>query len=230
MIASYEMLLPDGATTQGEDISRTHVGIIELYRKIHDEFVEFTQGRVEGDNQYTSSPSYLKLTMDYHANIHLVDLQRWFNNRIQGTVVDVGCATGVVGLSLAHKGMPVAFHDFEGIGLEFIRWYAQKHHLDYTTIPYGQPIAQYDWAIALDVLEHTPNPLTFLRWISELGKNVFITYPCSIDFQPPYEPLRTDEWTDDEAIVWVVEKRYEMFLNYRVDGRRYIGFKSSKST
>lgn len=230
MISTYEMLLPDGTTTQGEDISRTHIDIHALYRKIRDEFVEFTQGRAEGDNKYTSSPEYLASTITYHETMPLVDLQRWLNNRISGTVVDVGCATGVVGLSLAHKGMRVTFHDFEGIGLEFIRWYAQKHHLDYTIIPYGQPTVQHDWAIALDVLEHVPNPLTFLHWVSGLGKNVFITYPCSIDYQVPYAPLRTDEYCDDEAIVWVVEKRYEMFLNYRIDGRRYIGFKSDKKT
>ncbi len=171
---------------------------------------------------YTESTQYLKNTTHYHFD---VDMKPFTEEALSGPnvgeIIDVGCCSGLMGLVMALREYWVTFHDFEGVGLAFVRWMIERHGLEGEVIPYGQEVTRrYDTVIATDVLEHTGNHLGFIRWVSGLGKRVIVTYP-QIAFSPPHVEV-IDEWVDDEVIVRVVEERYEVVTNYLRNGRRFL--------
>lgn len=174
---------------------------------------------------YTASPEYLLYTTSFHHDHWIKELIDSLRPPAGTNFIDVGCCSGFTGLTLALRGYGVTFHDFEGLGLQFVRWFSDKHSLNTRIIPYGQDLPEsYDIAIALDVLEHTGNHLGFLYWISGLAKKVVITYPL-LSFVPPYDN-RLDEWVDDQAIRSIVESRYHLVDDYSQASRRYLIWKT----
>lgn len=162
---------------------------------------------------YTDSPEYLLYTTSFHHDASIRALIEPLSPPVGTTIIDVGCCSGFTGLSLAMNGYRVAFHDFEGLGLSFIRWFSDRQELNTQVIPYGSEMTErYDLAIALDVMEHTGNHLGFIRWISSLAHKVIVCYPL-MPFAPPYSD-QIDEWVDDQVIRSVVESRYKLFDDY----------------
>lgn len=162
---------------------------------------------------YTNSGDYLIYTTSFHHDHAVSELVTGLKPPAGTTIIDVGCCSGFTGLTFALQGYKVAFHDFEGLGLQFVRWFGDKHALDIEVIPYGGEIEKrYDIAIALDVMEHTGNHLGFIRWISDLAHRVIICYPL-MAFGPPYSD-DLDEWVDDQVIRNVVEARYKLQDDY----------------
>ena len=192
---------------------------------------QFTDGMVEPKSngadwmpRYTASPSYLRYLGDFHTQRAVVEFMEWLLGAMpkDATVYDVGCVCGYTGLPLAMRGYDVAFHDYEGLGLQFVRWFTGQHNgaLATSVVPYGQPTQQRDWAIALDVIEHTSNQLGFLRWLKELGRTAVFSFPMAT-YLPPYNnPL--DQWVDGEAILWILERRYNVIEHYVADMRTYV--------
>lgn len=171
---------------------------------------------------YTESADYLIGTTYFHNDIYVKQFEADFKKHSPGTrFLDVGCCTGSTGLALARRGYHVGFHDFEGLGLEFIRWLSGEESLDTDVIPYGtkEPV-DYNVAIALDVMEHTGNHLGFIRWISSLAPKVIITYPL-MAFAPPYEMV-IDEWIDDEAVRTILYERYTVLVDHTNASRRFL--------
>ncbi len=162
------------------------------------------------ERTYTASPDYLISVISFHGNRNVAAFEESVKPSAGTKIIDVGCCSGITGLNLAVQGYPVTFHDFEGLGLDFIRWFSERHALNTEVIPYGQELERHhDIAIALDVLEHTGNHLAFIKWISYLAGRVMICYPLSVPFMPPYEKV-LDEWVDDLAIRDIVRHRYKL--------------------
>jgi 2-polyprenyl-3-methyl-5-hydroxy-6-metoxy-1,4-benzoquinol methylase len=175
---------------------------------------------------YTTSPQYLAYCAQYHQSPDVAQFLLTVAGLIQpgDSLVDVGCCAGFTGLMLAgYDKYPVTFHDYGGIGLDFLRWVLANHDYPQTrVIPYHQPIEPHKWVVACDVLEHTGNHLATLRWLSELSSyGVVLCYPTAPAFAPPYVTDRLDEWVDDEAIQWVIERRYKVITSYIEETRRY---------
>ena len=174
---------------------------------------------------YTQSWDYLAYIGNFHADkpvgsflAHIADLITDGD-----TVVDIGCGAGYTGLQLAALGCKVTFHDFAGYGLEFIAWYAQREGLAVRIVPYGTDLEQHDFAVAFDVLEHTGNHLGALRWLAGLGRTVALCYPTAA-YRPPFHPV-FDEWVDDEAVHWMLEKRHRILHWAWHEERRFAIFR-----
>lgn len=182
----------------------------------------FTDYLSDKKRAYTASSDYLIYVTSFHGNRNVAAFEESIKLPLGARFIDVGCCSGVTGLNLAMRGYQVAFHDYEGLGLDFIRWFSEKHHLKTEVVPYGQELVNsYDVAIALDVLEHTGNHLAFIKWISYLAGRIMICYPLSTGFSPPYENV-LDEWVDDRAIREVVKERYRLIHDEAPDGRRFL--------
>lgn len=163
---------------------------------------------------YTSSTGYFLETLNYHKDPWVQSFLTRVIVTTQDTLdaVDAGCAFGITGLCMAMAGKHVTFHDFEGLGLAFIRWFGQREGLPIQVVPYGEYIRKHSMVVAFDVLEHTQGKhLAFLRWLRDLGHLVVLTYPCRVGRVPPFEPEGLDEWVDDEAIMTVIQHRHQMF-------------------
>jgi hypothetical protein len=168
---------------------------------------------------YTKSTDYFFETMEYHRCPYVqefngVALQAMGAFKMH-TAVDVGCAWGVTGLVVAEHGIPVTFHDFEGAGLDFLRWTKNNGNLKdkINVVPYGDPIKRHGTCLAFDVLEHTGNHLAALRWFKELGDLVIMCYPTRVPLLEPFKPYGLDEWVDDEAIMWTIQRRYQLIYS-----------------
>ncbi len=175
---------------------------------------------------YVNNSEYLMSCTSFHFSDDMID----FHMKLEGaigiddSVIDVGCESGITGLLLAHSDRKVTFFDYDSIGLWFIRWYLDKMHLPGETRIYSSDMPKHDYALALDVIEHSGDSLAFLRWMETLGKKVFITYPLTVGWQPTYLPTRIDEYVDDDAVRLICHARYSVFLDERVDDRRFLGY------
>ena len=174
---------------------------------------------------YTRSPAYLKYCSAMHHEDVAWRAFDWLLNDIREgeSVVEAGCLTGMAGLRLAAAGKRVTFHDFEGLALEFIRWYIQQNGVTASVVPYGKRVEQHDWCVSFDVLEHTCNVLGAVRWFKELGRTVAMTYPI-VPYQHPHVPV-IDEWIDHEALMWVLEQRYEVLERWERGTRKFIVYR-----
>ena len=83
-------------------------------------------------------------------------------------VLDYGCGIGSDGLMLLEAGYRVEFADFDNPSTEYLRWRLERrgidapvHDLD-DSVPGG-----FDAAYAFDVIEHVPDPYTFLAEMEE---------------------------------------------------------------
>lgn len=192
---------------------------LKIFLSDRDPFTDYLSDK---NRAYTASPDYLIYTTSFHHNRNVKAFEESIRPPVGTQIIDVGCCAGMTGLALAMRGYPVTFHDFEGLGLQFVRWISSKRTLDTQVIPYGDQLTRrYDIAIALDVLEHTGNHLSFVRWISGLAGRVMICYPLSSGFEPPYVNV-LDEWVDDEMIRLAVSHRYRVLHDQNPDGRRFL--------
>lgn len=176
------------------------------------------------EETYTRSTEYLTYTTQFHRAADIAEFLVKVINQIKpgDTITDVGCHSGFTGLSVVMAGKQrVTFHDFEGIGLEFVEWYIEHNDIgEARIIPYGTNPSRSKWVLAFDVLEHTGNQLAALKWLELLTNHyVAMTYPL-IGYHPPYiKPI--DEYVDDEAIQMVIDSRYTIKESYIADGHRF---------
>lgn len=183
---------------------------------------------------YTESPLYQLYITEFHDD---PDVEYFIKSLAVGAIntlntlktktsfVDVGCGNGFTGLLLSQYGdFSITFQDYEGLGLDFIRHYLSKNpQINGSVVPYGEYVPRHTVAVALDVLEHTHNHLASLRWFRSLGDYVAMSYPL-MPYAPPYVVM-VDEYVDDEALLYVCEKRYQVILAKIVNGRRFLIYK-----
>lgn len=178
---------------------------------------------------YTESPAYLGADIcDFHCQPAMVEFTHWLLQQVKpdSTVIDVGCSTGFAGLTLAMDGHAVTFHDYEGLALEFIQWFAYHAGIAVDIVPYarGLELPRYDWVLALDVIEHVSNQFAFLRWVCELGDNVALTFP-QVGYEPPYIQ-RLDEWIDADMVLAILRTGgWDVRRHYVADTRTFIVYR-----
>ncbi len=140
------------------------------------------------------------------------------------SVLDLGCASGITGLTLIKRGYTnVSFCDFPGIGERFIRYELERWGVKCGTremfIEYGAEYATMsDWVLACDVAEHVPNPLTFLRWIYNLSKvGAVVSYP-NIPWSSPYISMTVDMHIDTDLFLFAATRLFERQQVFRDHG------------
>ena len=212
--------------------------IEDFIARLKDEFTLFCYGDKDtppGYNElpkttentiYTHSPEYHIVCLRYHEDAYMKALHSKLDEAIGvgKTVLDVGCSLGVTGLLLAHRGREVTFHDYEGLGLKFLRWHIKKNEFNARVVPYGEEVGLHDWVLATDVIEHAGDPLAFLHWLDILGRKVILTYPVTVAWQEPWKMILIDNWVDDLAIRQLVWNRHQVFIDKYGEGRRYLGY------
>ena len=94
---------------------------------------------------------------------------KWISSfDIRGRVLDIGCATGLFPKMLAEQGF-----DAKGVELnrEVADWGSQHYCVDIETCPLEKcsyAPESFDLVTMTDVLEHTENPVLFLRRVRRL--------------------------------------------------------------
>ncbi len=178
--------------------------------------------KATSEQYYTQSPWYLLYTTEFHDDPNVSNFINMITSRtLTGTTfVDVGCGSGMTGLLIALQGFAVTFHDYESLGMDFIRGFIARHGLSASVIPYGEEVPRHTVAIALDVLEHTSSHVSTLRWLRELGINVALTYPL-LPYRRPYI-REVDEYVDDEAMMLVANQRYNVVFATIHNKRRFL--------
>lgn len=184
---------------------------------------------------YTKSAAYLRsiaLFQQHNTKARALSaVARWFTP--ETPTLDLGCCAGFTGLSLRLNGWTnVNFADFEGLGLDFVRhtcmakgWAAQVYPYEPTDQAAGGMVA-HDLVLAFDVIEHTPNQLGFIEWLRRLGKYAAVTWP-TVNWHPPlYQPI--DCWMDQDAMMWVIERRFKVLESWFQDSRRFVLFETGK--
>lgn len=173
---------------------------------------------------YTESAVYISATTAFHFNDRVAEFFAFMLDLIKPDerIIDVGCCSGFTGLLLMlNNRYNVQFHDFDGLGLSFVRSFLQsRRYSQASVVPYGDQPKPSDWVVALDVLEHTGNHLGFLHYLDGLGDKFVVTYPL-MTYRPPFVNV-IDEWVDDVAIEHIIDQRYDMIKSYTTDGRRYM--------
>jgi hypothetical protein len=176
-----------------------------------------------GGGIYTDDIDYLISTTKWDSGgrkKHAYEIiQRYIP--LESSVVEVGSASGISGCHLLASGYTdLTFCDFEGVGLRFIQYVLPLVGLSGKVVPYGQE-GVYDWVIALDVIEHVPNPLTFLRWVYGICRvGVVLTYPETVGWQPPYAELRIDEHVDTKLLCVAASVLFNIEHSDYCDGGR----------
>lgn len=197
-----------------------------LLAQNYPEIVAIEQGTayVVNEDFYTQSPWYQYYTTEWHLD---PNVQHFINlihemSAADTSYIDVGCAAGLTGLTIAHlrPTQLVTFYDFPGIGQEFILDHSARYHLNTRFIPYGQALTRHTIALCFDVLEHTAMHTGTLEWLRYLGDNCAVTYPLR-PFRPPFIK-EADEYVDDEALQWVAEKRYHISMTQVANQRRFM--------
>ena len=202
-------------------VGRAYDVIDALARKfLEDKTGPTLREAVQGGDEhkvYTALPAYYEETMHFHRDpwvqaftAHVI---RDILPEHQKKVVDVGCAFGVTGLTMALHNVDVTFFDYPGLGLDFLRWVKEtepKLGEKITVMEYGDPIRRHTMVLAIDVLEHLPNQLAGIKWFKELGDLVVMSYPTRVPYRPPYEKEGIDRWVDDEIIQLAVAYRWQL--------------------
>lgn len=176
------------------------------------------------EHTYLSSSEYLISTVGWEISPrkqHAYDrIEGWI--RCKDSIADVGCMAGLTGLILMKMGYKdVTFLDYNNLGLVFVRsvlpsWGKAE------VLCYGQEEGrQWDWVIAMDVLEHVQNPITFIRWLWKITRvGAILTFPMEIAWLPPYKT----EWIDGPVDVELLYVLFERLF----DVRQYLDFDGGK--
>jgi hypothetical protein len=174
---------------------------------------------------YSESPAYQMYSIEFHDDPQVYSFidALLLNSPDTASFIDVGCCTGVTGLCLAMAGRYVTFHDYEGLGPDFVKYMLEKHNLRGEFVPYGLPVRRHSIAVALDVLEHSSSHTSMLTWLTELGDNVALTYPVH-EYRPPFINY-VDQYVDDPAIMVIAELRYAIVFTVIANGRRFLVYK-----
>lgn len=196
----------------------------ELLRETTLEVREFIRTRPANQGEYyTTSWDYVMETTTWNLDERKAHVMQTIEKHISKseTVLDLGCASCITGLSLRKDGYNVMFSDFKGCAEEIA-----EHFAPGLFIPYGQELSrQFDWVIACDIVEHVPNILSFVRWVYTLcKKGVILTFPLVTLWQPPYELLDIDNYVDVELLEAAASRLFTV-IDTTLSSKEYVWLK-----
>ena len=131
-------------------------------------------------------------------------------------VLDVGCGIGSDGLWLLERGFDVTFADFDNPSTRYLRWRLDRRGVraPVVDVDAGPLPGGFDLAYAFDVLEHVPDPFSFVAALERAGRmvcvNVLETDPCESELHRAL-PVR--------ALVAHAARR-RLVLHHRLHGGR----------
>lgn len=149
---------------------------------------EFERVRDE-ERFYRTSTGYLyNLTAFAMTGTKLPYLRELTRHLTAGSrLLDYGCGIGSDGLLLLEAGYRVEFADFDNPSVEYLRWRLQRRGL---VAPIhdlaGDVPAGFDGAYAFDVIEHVPDPFSFL---AELDRRAAVVEVNFLAEEPEDTPL-----------------------------------------
>ena len=158
-------------------------------------------------------------TIEERASLYRADgrLDRWLelvekHAPRPGTVVEIGCAPGVLLEELRARGYTCTGVE---INPEVAEWMRNNHELDVRSgyFPGVPELPRCDLFVALDVLEHSPCPDEFIREAARLlnpGGSVLIqTAIDRYDLDPPFGD-RSEIFDDLEHLFLFTDKGFEL--------------------
>ncbi|HEY1636130.1 MAG TPA: glycosyltransferase [Acidimicrobiales bacterium] len=90
-------------------------------------------------------------------------------------VLDYGCGIGSDGLRLTPGGYQMAFADFDNPSTRYLRWRLRRRGIDAPVYDLDREVpGGFDAVYAFDVIEHTDDPLSFLREVERLAEVVAV--------------------------------------------------------
>jgi len=161
-------------------------------------------------NAYYNNPSPLdpyKMHVDY-----IIDS---FRQRLNGTLLDVGCGDGLISHLLAKNGFKVKGIDIDSKAIKLAR--KKSSLVDFEVKDIFEVDEKFDYLLASEVIEHLPSPDKFLEKIKELfKKEALITTPKRDYYKQP-DPYHVWEYSFYE-FEGLLEKH---FKNVQVQASKY---------
>jgi len=159
---------------------------------------------------YRETELYIYDLTHYQHDILGEEFYNWFNAmtvQIKGHGLDLGGGIGEYTIQAIKQGATMDFIDVDGFTLKYAKWRFKKHNVEPNIFTEDFKIDKdYDFIVAMDVLEHLENPEERIKEFHKHTKYLFanpeqvqynIKYPQHIsryDLTPYYSNLSGNLW------------------------------------
>jgi glycosyltransferase involved in cell wall biosynthesis/SAM-dependent methyltransferase len=121
------------------------------------------------------------------------EMEQWKDLQIAGRILDLGCGTGWKAAALERNPEnTVVAMDRDARLLEFGRQtFGAKRLVQADGCALAFPSSFFDWALAIEVIEHLPRPDLFLREVCRVlrpGGRLLLTTPNRLQYLRPWRP------------------------------------------
>lgn len=176
------------------DAAESSLGLLELEEYLKDGFKKYfdsswaiadswnEQNPVTDDeiaNFYRNNDLYLYNLIIWHESGQRYRLRKEFK-RLKDqfslkTAIDYGCGVGTDTLELLDLGFEVTDIDYSCPSIDFLKWRLKKRGLQtkFIDVDEAKALPNADFFIAIDVLEHIPNPLKVVQSLIKTNNKIF---------------------------------------------------------
>jgi SAM-dependent methyltransferase len=136
-----------------------------------------TEFRRLGDHFYTRSKAYLYELTHFHfmpcKDDFFLPLIRFARGHDLRRLADLGCGVGLDAQMLMRQGFSVDCFDFPSPCTEYLAWRFTRDVGPVRIREFFAPVSfRFDLSYAMDVLEHTPDPVSFARYMFRTARYV----------------------------------------------------------